>query len=820
MKVSSAVARHIGGKPKGRKVMMPKLKASHSGLYWLIVLAFIGTLTCFPSYAQILNSFDDLDDEEGEYEEENPSIAFLRLRNFRATPTLATDGPDDVDTPLIALTWTNPPDKIIEATAGGVPIYQLALYKSTRDFPTGPLDGIRISLQPGEEAYLDREVQNGVTYYYTLIGDVPDGIPEYILEEYPDYIIGEFPQMRYAKATAGTDAPNMLTASYGYDPFLGEQKAFDLAHTQITIRPVGPPLAPLGEEVKGADYSMYEATVKREVFELPVQRTDAEGGAFTLTPFNRNSLLRLGLGDMRFPFFGVEYDSIYISGNGYIVFDDFFRGLDSNTISIMDLLDLDEVDYNVVDVLDMPNLAGHFMVPRISFLFAWMMFETGGSTWSRMLSDRVVVTFEQSTEWFYDPFYNPTRNTVQAELFYSGEIRITFLQSFVYYGIVGISDGRGTPVDPTQVFDDVEPAYGLTDFYNLTGTPKKLSINPVAPPVVLFGKTAAFTTSAVAPPDIGTPRFTATWSHEGQAPFTDVGDGAGEFYWNTDFNDIGAHTVRVLAQADGMKAYQDVRVIVEEEIVLPSAVDLLLSTNTQNEDPSVSRSIAPGLPLIASYTYYHPYRKQLPMLYEEGLYILYWFRNGQVVSSFTNYLTVPSHVPQPGEKWRFQVTPITVSFLFGKPATSPVVTVLSVPEVNAVTPAQGLTIGGDTVRVSGKYFANPLSVRFGDVPATSMRVISDSELEVITPLHPAGKVTVSVETLDGIGRLVDAFSFVGDEDDEEPGEDDEDAKQRRILGCGSGGRASGSGHAGNMLLAGAAAFILAIGDRRRKIVTK
>lgn len=798
--------------------MMPKMQASHTGLYWLVVMALLGAFVCNVSYAQI-NPFIDFEGEaDGEIEEEAPTIQLLRLRNFRATPTFATDGPADVDVPLVSLTWTNPPNAVVEAQAGGQSLYQLTLYKGTAGFPTGPLDGIRIPLNPQSEAYLDRDVLSGVKYYYTLVADIPSGIPDDILEDYPLDLLGAFPQMRYATAAAGAEQAEILTASYGYDPLLGVQEPFDLAYTQITFRPVGPPSAPLGEEALGVNYSAYEASTTHDVRELPVKLTDAQGSAYTLTPLNKDDLLELPLGNMRFPFFGKEYDKVYVSINGYIVFEDFFRTLDYYVIDIEDLFELDDgddmEDYNIVELLDSPNLAGHFALPRISFLFSLLQFANGGQAWGRMLPDRMVITFENAVELFYNPYSSPQRSTVQVELFFSGQIRFTYLESFVYYGLVGISDGKGAPVDPTEAFDDVDPAFGFTPFSNLPSVPSKLSVNPVAPPVVSFGDDAMFMVDALAPDGIGLPFFTGEWDNVGAVPFADVGGGEGKFFWNTVYEDIGTHTVRVMAQASGMEAYQDVRVVVEDETVLPSAVNLLLSTDTPDEDPAISRPIPPGRPLIASYVYYHPYSKQSPLEYAEGLYILYWFRDGQIVSSLTNSFQVPAYIPQPGEKWSFQVTPITVNMLFGPAANSPVVTVLSVPEIEAIAPVQGLTIGGDTVLIRGKYFKNLSSVKFGDVPVTSIRIVSDTELEVVTPLHAPGKVTVSVETLAGIGRSIDAFSFVGDQNDPDP-EEVEEEKERRILGCGNSENSESSAIA-NLLLAGVVFLALAIGAKRQK----
>ncbi|MCK5863372.1 MAG: hypothetical protein KAH38_12860, partial [Candidatus Hydrogenedentes bacterium] len=424
-------------------------------------------------------------------------------------------------------------------------LYQLTLYKSTAGFPTGPLDGTRIALASHTEAYLDRDVLSGVTYYYTLIGDVPSGVPDEIHDEYPLELLGDFPQLRYATVSAGSDQPEILTASYGVDPFLGEQEPFDLSYSQITFRPVGPPPAPLGEPGIGVNYNAYEASTCI-VRELPVKRVDAQGGGYTLTPLNPDALLELPLGDMRFPFFGKEYDKVYVSVNGYIVFEDFFQALEDYDLDGIDLFDGGaEDEYSIQDILDSPNIAGHFMLPRISFLFSLLRFADGGQAWGRILPDRLVVTFENAVELFYNPYSSPTRNTVQVELFFSGQIRFTYLESFVYYGLVGISDGQGAPVDPTGVFDNVEPAFGLTPFVHLPCAPSQLSINPVTPPVVPFGEDAMFTVDASTPEGVGLPFFMGQWNNMGEAPFADLGDGSGKFLWATDYENIGAHTVRV-----------------------------------------------------------------------------------------------------------------------------------------------------------------------------------------------------------------------------------------------------------------------------------
>jgi Leucine-rich repeat (LRR) protein len=80
------------------------------------------------------------------------------------------------------------------------------------------------------------------------------------------------------------------------------------------------------------------------------------------------------------------------------------------------------------------------------------------------------------------------------------------------------------------------------------------------------------------------------------------------------------------------------------------------------------------------------------------------------------------------------------------------------PQILTVYPNQGSAAGGDTVRIFGFGLANPSSVTFGDAAATVVSS-SDMEIDVITPAHAGGTVSISVATPGGIGTAADAFNF-------------------------------------------------------------
>ena len=178
-------------------------------------------------------------------------------------------------------------------------------------------------------------------------------------------------------------------------------------------------------------------TVVDNVRELPVSR----GGAFDLT-YTDDGVIPLTLGDRVFPFFGKSYNQIYLSSNGYILFADLESLFGISTLT---------------STLDMPTLAAHFALPRISFLFTDLAPHISGEVWAKELDDRLAITLESvAVKPPADSYIlNPDRVTVQLELFDDGQIRITYLSAVIPSGIVGLSDGRGVPDEPSTVYGGI-----------------------------------------------------------------------------------------------------------------------------------------------------------------------------------------------------------------------------------------------------------------------------------------------------------------------------------------------------------------------------
>jgi hypothetical protein len=107
------------------------------------------------------------------------------------------------------------------------------------------------------------------------------------------------------------------------------------------------------------------------------------------------------------------FSSIYIGSNGNITFvgpnTDFTESLDD-----------------------------HFSVPRLSVMFDDFNPSSAGTVSYRQYGNRITVT------WRGVPEFNTSNiNTFQADLFFGGRIRLSYLTMDSTDGVVGVSDGTG-----------------------------------------------------------------------------------------------------------------------------------------------------------------------------------------------------------------------------------------------------------------------------------------------------------------------------------------------------------------------------------------
>lgn len=130
-------------------------------------------------------------------------------------------------------------------------------------------------------------------------------------------------------------------------------------------------------------------------------------------------------------------------------------------------------------------------------------------------------------------------------------------------------------------------------------------------------------------------------------------------------------------------------------------------------------------------------------------------------------VTIPANLPSP---WPVAVTPGTVGSgnilaqsgtgVCAVSAVSSAITITApVPTVASVTPNTGPAAGGTAVTIAGNYFTAASAVTFGGVAATSVVVVTDTQITCATPAKAAGAVAVAVTTPSGTGTLANGFTY-------------------------------------------------------------
>ena len=83
------------------------------------------------------------------------------------------------------------------------------------------------------------------------------------------------------------------------------------------------------------------------------------------------------------------------------------------------------------------------------------------------------------------------------------------------------------------------------------------------------------------------------------------------------------------------------------------------------------------------------------------------------------------------------------------------------PSISSISPTTGPAAGGTQVMIYGVDFDRATTVRFGDLPAASVAVLSGGRLRVIAPPAVAGTVDVSATTENGTSQVsgVDRYTY-------------------------------------------------------------
>lgn len=145
--------------------------------------------------------------------------------------------------------------------------------------------------------------------------------------------------------------------------------------------------------------------------------------------------------------YGSAYSRLFVGSNGYITFG------------------AGDSDFDA-------SLSNHFRLPRISALFDDLLPVFDGTVSWKELDDRVAVTFEDVVGFGFF-----SANSFQIEMFFNGEIRLTYLAINTFGGVVGLSEGLGVP--DGFVESDLS-AYGSCSGFRLSGLP---SIPYTVPPL-------------------------------------------------------------------------------------------------------------------------------------------------------------------------------------------------------------------------------------------------------------------------------------------------------------------------------------------------
>ncbi len=281
----------------------------------------------------------------------------------------------------------------------------------------------QILVTTDEEAYIS-------VYFGESCGDLPYVFDSLWQTDHTVNLGTLYPDTKYYFAIAAEDrtgndayADNGGACYYFYTytrldyftEFFSISNSLDLEYTQTTFMPVDHP-------------NYYEACTKT-VSEFPVSpggEIIAPGDdGFVEIPFTHGAPIA---------FYSTNYDRMYVGSNGYITF-------------------------GMGDVVYQPQYSLHFQLPRISGLMCDLNPARRGTVYFDRISDRYVVSFVGVPVYSNTNQYPPENShTFQVELFFTGAIRITWLDLFTANAVAGLSAGLGVPND--FVSQDLT---GLTD---------------------------------------------------------------------------------------------------------------------------------------------------------------------------------------------------------------------------------------------------------------------------------------------------------------------------------------------------------------------
>ncbi len=228
----------------------------------------------------------------------------------------------------------------------------------------------------------------------------------HIEKSYPDYATGNINIKSYFKTYTLpiTTAPNYFTEVF--------DRNIDLAYKNLSFTPDN-------------SINFYKLTVKN-ITELPTQIEEPTKINYSLF----KTVFKLQLTEnKKVLFYGQSYDTLYVSCFGYIEFQKSTSSSES------------KCQNNITEI------ERHFYSPRIS-LFPINNINNDGTISYSQLQNRIVINYENVPT--YQNEYGDTKNTMQIEIFFTGKINISYLNTDTNAtGIIGLSYGTGNYQTPS-----------------------------------------------------------------------------------------------------------------------------------------------------------------------------------------------------------------------------------------------------------------------------------------------------------------------------------------------------------------------------------
>ncbi|MCX8065609.1 MAG: hypothetical protein N3G21_10635 [Candidatus Hydrogenedentes bacterium] len=206
------------------------------------------------------------------------------------------------------------------------------------------------------------------------------------------------------KVITVTTVPNFYTEIFG----AYYNRAFDLSTTTLVFVPDN-------------SLSFYKQFIKKNVTTLPISSANLGQPVY----FELGDPFPFSLSTKPVSFYGKSYDKVFVSSKGYVSFGS--EGKEPITVG------------------------AHFAFPQISVLPIRISSPNEGGAYFLILPEKIVITWLdvviKDNPTIVDG--GPKRNSMQVEVLYNGEIRITYLDiDPKVSGIVGLSCGGGDGTKP------------------------------------------------------------------------------------------------------------------------------------------------------------------------------------------------------------------------------------------------------------------------------------------------------------------------------------------------------------------------------------